>query len=179
MAYDAILTVEEKGADYEFAAMAPGALSLADLLLAPHLSMFALAPEGVAILQDHKNLNGWLARIEVRPNMKATTWDKLLERVADPFRLRVPFAPDDGEIVRYDAAEVEWRPISAPDVGLIELPQPGPVLAALVSVTVQVEKNCLRCAAPDFLQLAPVEAGIGLEKFVHAFQDARSIRLRA
>src|SRR5467141_2868696 len=95
----------------------------------------------------------------------------------DPFRLRAPFAPDDGEIVRYDAAEVEWRPITAPDVRLIELPQPGPLLAALVGVTVQVEKNCLRCAAPDVLQLSPVEAGIGLEIFVHAFQDARSIRL--
>jgi glutathione S-transferase len=44
--------------------------------------MFALAPEGVAILQDHENLSGWLARIEARPSMKATTWDKLLERVA-------------------------------------------------------------------------------------------------
>ena len=61
--------------------LAGDALSLADLLLAPQLSMFALAPEGVAILQDHENLNGWLARIEVRPSMKATTWDKLLERV--------------------------------------------------------------------------------------------------
>src|SRR6201981_1162187 len=84
----------------------------------------------------------------------------------DPFRLRVPFRPDDGEIVRYDAAEVEWRPITAPDVRLIELPQPGPVLAALVSVTVQVEKNCLRRGAPDVLQLAPGRAGIGPEVFV-------------
>jgi glutathione S-transferase len=62
--------------------LAGDALNLADLLLAPQLSMFALAPEGVAILQDHENLNGWLARIEVRPSMKATSWDKLLERVA-------------------------------------------------------------------------------------------------
>src|SRR6516164_4273236 len=101
---------------------------------------------------------------------------RLWQRVpTDPFRLRMPFTPDDGEIVRYDAAEVEWRPIAAPDVRLIELPQPGPVLAALVSVTVQVEENPLRCAAPDVLQPAPVEAGIGLEIFVHAFQDARSI----
>ena len=59
----------------------------------------------------------------------------------DPFRLRVPFAPDDGDSVRYGAAEVEWRPISARDVWLIELPQPGPgpLLATLVTVTVQVE----------------------------------------
>jgi len=62
--------------------LAGDALSLADLLLAPHLSMLALAPEGAAILQEHENLRGWLARIEARPSMQATTWDRLLERVA-------------------------------------------------------------------------------------------------
>ena len=62
--------------------MAGDTLSLADLLLAPHLSMFVQAPEGAQILQDHENLKGWLARIEARPSMKATTWDRLLERVA-------------------------------------------------------------------------------------------------
>lgn len=62
--------------------MVGDAISLADLLLAAHLSMFAQAPEGAQILQDHDNLRGWLARIEVRSSMKATTWDRLLERVA-------------------------------------------------------------------------------------------------
>jgi glutathione S-transferase len=62
--------------------MAGDAMSLADLLLAPHLSMFALAPEGAAILQAHENLTSWLARIEARPSMQATTWDRLLERVS-------------------------------------------------------------------------------------------------
>jgi glutathione S-transferase len=62
--------------------MAGDRLSLADLLLAPHLSMFALAPEGATILEEHENLRGWLARIEARPSMQATTWDRLLERVA-------------------------------------------------------------------------------------------------
>jgi glutathione S-transferase len=62
--------------------MAGDALSLADLLLAAHLSMFAQAPEGAQTLQDHENLRGWLARIEARPSMAATTWDRLLERVA-------------------------------------------------------------------------------------------------
>ena len=61
--------------------MAGDALSLADLLLAPHLSMFSLAPEGSQILREHENLNAWLARIEARPSMQATTWDRLLERV--------------------------------------------------------------------------------------------------
>ena len=62
--------------------MAGNAISLADLLLAAHLSMFAQAPEGAQILQHHDNLKGWLARIEARPSMQATTWDRLLERVA-------------------------------------------------------------------------------------------------
>jgi glutathione S-transferase len=62
--------------------LAGDAISLADLLLAPHLSMFAQAPEGALILREHENLRSWLARIEARPSMKATTWDKLLERVA-------------------------------------------------------------------------------------------------
>jgi len=62
--------------------MAGDAISLADLLLAAHLSMFAQAPEGTQILQEHENLRGWLARIEARPSIQATTWDRLLERVA-------------------------------------------------------------------------------------------------
>jgi glutathione S-transferase len=62
--------------------LAGDALSLADLLLAPHLSMFAQAPEGAQILQEHENLERWLARIEARPSMQATTWDRLLERAA-------------------------------------------------------------------------------------------------
>jgi glutathione S-transferase len=61
--------------------MAGDRLSLADLLLAPHLSMFAQAPEGAQILHEHENLTRWLARIEARPSMQATTWDRLLERV--------------------------------------------------------------------------------------------------
>ena len=61
--------------------MAGDALSLADLLLAPHLSMFSLAPEGSQILREHENLSRWLTRIEARPSMQATTWDRLLERV--------------------------------------------------------------------------------------------------
>jgi glutathione S-transferase len=62
--------------------MAGDAISLADLLLAPHLSMLAQAPEGAQMLREHENLTGWLARIEARPSTAATTWDKLLERVA-------------------------------------------------------------------------------------------------
>ena len=62
--------------------MAGDRITLADLLLAPHLSMFALAPEGKAILREHENLVSWLALIEARPSMVATTWDMLLDRAA-------------------------------------------------------------------------------------------------
>jgi len=62
--------------------LAGDAISLADLLQAPHLSMFAQAPEGGEILREHKNLSDWLSRIEARPSLKATTWDRLLERIA-------------------------------------------------------------------------------------------------
>src|SRR6516162_2409659 len=62
--------------------MAGDAISLADLLLAAHLSMLAQAPEGAQMLREHENLTRWLARIEARPSIAATTWDKLLERVA-------------------------------------------------------------------------------------------------
>ena len=62
--------------------MAGDQISLADLLLAAHLSMFAQAPEGAQILHEHPNLSRWLTRIEARPSMQATSWDRLLERVA-------------------------------------------------------------------------------------------------
>lgn len=60
--------------------MADDAISLADLLLAPQLSMLSQAPEGAAILHEHENLRSWLARIEARPSMQATAWDRLLEK---------------------------------------------------------------------------------------------------
>lgn len=60
--------------------MAGDALSLADLLLAPHLTMFALAPEGADILKDHANVRGWIGRMEARPSLQATQWERLLER---------------------------------------------------------------------------------------------------
>jgi glutathione S-transferase len=58
--------------------LAGGTFSLADLLLAPHLSMFAMAPEGKDILAKHPALTAWLARMEARPSMQATTFEKML-----------------------------------------------------------------------------------------------------
>lgn len=62
--------------------MCGDAVSLADLLMAPHLSMLAQATEGAEILRAQANLAGWLDRMEARASMKATSWDRLLERVS-------------------------------------------------------------------------------------------------
>jgi glutathione S-transferase len=56
--------------------LAGEALSLADLMLAPHLSYFAATPEGCEIMGQGK-LTRWLARMEARPSMQRTTMEKL------------------------------------------------------------------------------------------------------
>jgi glutathione S-transferase len=62
--------------------MAGDAISLADLLLAPHLAMLAQAAEGVPILKEHTNLDSWLARAEARASMQATSWERLRARAS-------------------------------------------------------------------------------------------------
>lgn len=62
--------------------MAGDALSLADLMLAPHLDYFAQSGEGTAILARHGAIMAWLARMRERPSMAATAWERLLELTA-------------------------------------------------------------------------------------------------
>ncbi len=59
--------------------MAGAELSVADIMLAPQLTMFAEVPEGAAMLEAHPKLRAWVERMNARPSMKATTWDKLHE----------------------------------------------------------------------------------------------------
>ena len=54
-------------------------MTLADLLVAPHLGLFSLAPEWPALAAPHKNLVAWLARMESRPSLQATTWERVSE----------------------------------------------------------------------------------------------------
>lgn len=53
------------------------ALSLADVLLAPQLDMLAKTPEWAVLAEGHGNLDAWLQRIQARPSLTGTTWDKL------------------------------------------------------------------------------------------------------
>lgn len=55
------------------------ALSLADLMLAPHLAFLADFEQGRVLLAAEPNIDAWRARMEMRPSMAATEWDRLIE----------------------------------------------------------------------------------------------------
>jgi glutathione S-transferase len=52
-------------------------LSIADLLLAPHLSFFSATLESEPILKPHQGLNAWLNRMTARPSFQNATAEKL------------------------------------------------------------------------------------------------------
>jgi glutathione S-transferase len=52
-------------------------ISLADLLIAPAMEFFTQTPEWSALGAPHANLVAWLKRMQERPSMKATTWERL------------------------------------------------------------------------------------------------------
>jgi glutathione S-transferase len=54
-------------------------LSLADFLVAPQIGFFTQTPEWSVLGAPHSNLVAWLARMEDRPSMKATTWERVSE----------------------------------------------------------------------------------------------------
>ncbi len=57
-------------------------VSLADLMLAPAVAFFVETPEWSMLGAPHPNLVAWLERMEARPSMQATTWDRLTALVA-------------------------------------------------------------------------------------------------
>jgi glutathione S-transferase len=57
-------------------------ISLADLLLAPAVAFFTRTPEWSVLGAPHPKLVAWLARMEARPSMQATTWERLTALVA-------------------------------------------------------------------------------------------------
>jgi glutathione S-transferase len=52
-------------------------LSLADLLLTPQLEFMSQTPEWAELGAQHENLVTWLARMEARPSLQATTWERV------------------------------------------------------------------------------------------------------
>jgi len=57
-------------------------ISLADLMVAPHLDFFAQTPEWPELTAGRANLVDWLARVEHRASLEATTWIKVKEMAA-------------------------------------------------------------------------------------------------
>jgi len=56
---------------------AGAALSLADVLLAPQLDLLHETPESQALTARHANLRMWLDRMNGRPSLAATTWERV------------------------------------------------------------------------------------------------------
>jgi glutathione S-transferase len=55
------------------------AVSLADLMIASQISFFTQTPEWSVLGTPHTNLVAWLTRMEGRPSLKATTWERVSE----------------------------------------------------------------------------------------------------
>jgi glutathione S-transferase len=53
-------------------------VTLADCMIAPHFGFLAEFDEGRTLIARFPNLAAWAERIEARPSMAATTWDRLI-----------------------------------------------------------------------------------------------------
>ena len=54
-------------------------VSLADLMVAPAAAFFTATPEWAELGVPHANLVAWLKRMEARPSLQATTWERVSE----------------------------------------------------------------------------------------------------
>ena len=54
-------------------------ISLADFLMASHLDFFAGLPEWSPLTAVNPNIASWLARLNARPSMQVTTWERVAE----------------------------------------------------------------------------------------------------
>lgn len=71
---------------------AGAALSLGDLMVAPHLSFLPEYEEGRALMAEQPNLAAWLERMEARACMRATSWDALIARTGVDTKRPIPVA---------------------------------------------------------------------------------------
>jgi glutathione S-transferase len=63
----------------EQAFFAGDSVSLADLMVAPAAAFFTATPEWSELGVPHANLVAWLKRMEARPSLQATTWERVSE----------------------------------------------------------------------------------------------------
>lgn len=55
-------------------------ISLADAMLAPQLDFLRQTPEWEPLTANHANVREWMLRMNERPSMIATTWERIEER---------------------------------------------------------------------------------------------------
>lgn len=58
--------------------VAGAALTLADLIIAPHLDMLSGTPEWVTLTRPHANIRAWLDRMNARSSLQATTPQRVM-----------------------------------------------------------------------------------------------------
>lgn len=58
--------------------LAGDSISIADLMLAPHMAMFRMTPEGQTLLRGTK-LDEWMDRMAMRPSLQATERERLMQ----------------------------------------------------------------------------------------------------
>jgi len=56
---------------------AGASVTLADVMLAPQLDLFAATPEWEPLTAHSPNIRQWLDRMNARPSMRATTWERV------------------------------------------------------------------------------------------------------
>ena len=59
--------------------LAGDAVSLADLLMAPGVDFFVGLPEWEPLAGPHANLRAWIERMNARPSLRATTWERVVQ----------------------------------------------------------------------------------------------------
>jgi glutathione S-transferase len=59
--------------------LAGEAFSLADAMIAPQMDFLAQTPEWQPLTAQRANLREWLARVNARPSLQATTWEKVAQ----------------------------------------------------------------------------------------------------
>src|SRR5205823_6325208 len=92
------------------------------------------APVHVLLAEYHCRARDVLVAVAARTHGRFLT---------NPIRAGVAMAPDNRQLIRHDAANVKRSPIAARDVLLVELPEPCPMRAAVISVAIEVEEHGL------------------------------------
>jgi glutathione S-transferase len=57
-------------------------MTLADVALAPQVDFLAMTPEGATLMAEAPQLGQWLQRVNARPSLQATTWEKVAAMAA-------------------------------------------------------------------------------------------------